>query len=154
MFVDGRDSLPVNERFRIEFYPDNEIPGHVSADLGADFGYDATLACRKQASDQVSGRSPWNPPLAASPVRIGVRKPGFFPQLFYRFLSNTQEDNYTRNWSLGERFMLSATATHKAGFGGVELHVGHGYMCLSKFSGDAEKRRAPDLLNRLISEKV
>ena len=85
----------------------------------------------KQASNWVSGRLPWNPLLAPSPVRIGAREPGFFPQLFYRFLFSTpREMTITEIDHLVERFALSARAAYEAGFEGVELHAAHGCACI------------------------
>lgn len=89
----------------------------------------------KQASNWVSGRVPWNPPLAPSPVRIGARESGFFPQLFYRFLFSTpREVTIPEIDHLVERFVLGAKAAHEAGFEGVELHAGHGCLCLCRSS--------------------
>lgn len=85
----------------------------------------------RQSPNWVSGRLPWYPPSAPSPVCLGAREPGFFPQLFYRFLFTTPREmtvpeiNY-----LVERFVLSAKLAHQVGFEGVELHAGHGCECL------------------------
>ena len=85
----------------------------------------------KQASNWVSGRLPWNPLLAPSPVRIGAREPGFFPRLFYRFLFSTpREMTIPEIDHLVERFALSARAAYEAGFEGVELHAAHGCACI------------------------
>jgi len=81
----------------------------------------------KQASNWVSGRLPWNPPLAPSAVRLGARESGFFPQLFYRLLFSTpREMTVPEIDHLVERFVLSARVAHEAGFEGVELHAAHG----------------------------
>jgi len=83
----------------------------------------------RQASNWISGRFPWNPPLAPSCVRLGAREQGFFPQLFYRLLFSTpREMTIPEIDHLVERFVLSAKAAHEAGFEGVELHAGHGCM--------------------------
>ena len=84
----------------------------------------------RQASNWLSGRLPWNPPLAPSSVRLGARERGFFPQLFYRLLFSTPGEMTTPEIDhLVERFVLSAKAAREAGFEGVELHAGHGCVC-------------------------
>jgi 2,4-dienoyl-CoA reductase-like NADH-dependent reductase (Old Yellow Enzyme family) len=84
----------------------------------------------RQAPNWLTGRLPWNPPLAPSSVRIGAREPGFFPQLFYHFLFSTpKEMTIPEIDHLVERFVLGAKAAHAAGFEGVELHAGHGCRC-------------------------
>jgi len=84
----------------------------------------------KQASNWISGRLPWNPPLAPSPVRLGERESGFFPQLFYRFLFTTPREMAVPEIDrLVERFVLGAKVALAAGFEGVELHAGHGCRC-------------------------
>jgi len=85
----------------------------------------------RQASNWLSGRFPWNPPLAPSSVRLGAREQGFFPQLFYHFLFSTPRGMTIPEIDhLVERFVLSAKAAHETGFEGVELHAGHGCKCI------------------------
>ena len=81
----------------------------------------------KQATNWVSGRLPWNPPLAPSAVRLGARESGVFPQLFYHLLFSTpKEMTIPEIDHLVERFVLGAKVAHETGFEGVELHAGHG----------------------------
>ena len=91
----------------------------------------------RQATNWISGRLPWNPLLAPSSVRLGAREPGFFPQLFYRFLFSTPKEMTLHEIDhLVERFVLGAKLAHAAGFEGVELHAGHGCTCTRR-SGQA-----------------
>ena len=81
----------------------------------------------RQASNWISGRFPWNPPLAPSSVRLRAREEGFFPKLLYHFLFSIPRKMIIPEIDhLVERFVLSAKAAHEAGFEGVELHAGHG----------------------------
>ena len=81
----------------------------------------------RQSANWVSGRLPWNPPLAPSSIRVGAKEPGFFPQLFYRLLFSAPREMYVPEIDhLVDRFVLSAKVAHQAGFEGVELHAGHG----------------------------
>ena len=84
----------------------------------------------KQAANWVSGRLPWNPPLAPSSVRLGAGEEGLFSQLFYHILFTTPKEMTTPEIDhLVERFVLSAKVAHQAGFDGIELHAGHGCKC-------------------------
>ena len=81
----------------------------------------------RQSANWVSGRLPWNPSLAPSFVRVGTRELGFFPQLVYRLLFSTpREISVPEIDQLVDRLVLSVKVAHQAGFGGVELHAGHG----------------------------
>ena len=90
----------------------------------------------RQSANWVSGRLPWNPPSAPSSIRLGAREPGFFPQLFYRFLfSAPREMTVPEIDHLVDRFVLSARMAHQVGFEGVELHAGHGCECFFRPQG-------------------
>lgn len=112
----------------------------------------------RQAANWVSGRLPWNPLLAPSSIRLGARESGSFPQLFYRFLFSTpREMTVPEIDHLVGRFVLSAKVAHQAGFDGVELHAGHGYL-LSQFISEKSNRRTDEyseklyLLGRIATE--
>jgi len=110
----------------------------------------------RQAANWISGRLPWNAPLAPSSVRLGAREQGFFPQLLYHVLFSTpREMTIPEIDHLVERFVLSAKIAHEAGFDGVELHAGHGCK-YSLFTADmqTDRSRTLDLLSQFISEKV
>ena len=84
----------------------------------------------RQSANWFSGRLPWHRPLAPSPVRLGARESGFFPQLFYRFLFTTPREMTAPEIDhLVCRFVLGARIAHQAGFEGVQLHAGHGCEC-------------------------
>ena len=46
----------------------------------------------RQSANWVSGRLPWNPPLAPTSIRVGARESGFIPHLFYRLLFSTPRE--------------------------------------------------------------
>jgi 2,4-dienoyl-CoA reductase-like NADH-dependent reductase (Old Yellow Enzyme family) len=93
----------------------------------------------RQSANWTSGRLPWDPPSAPSPIRLGAREPGFFPQLFYRILFSTpREMTIPEIDHLVDRFVLSANVAHRAGFEGIELHAAHGcesHLKLRRYPG-------------------
>lgn len=86
----------------------------------------------RQTSNWLTGRFPWHdPPVAPSAVPLEPREPGFLPRMYYNFMFTApREMTIPEIDHLVDRFVLSAKLSHQAGFDGIQLHAGHGCMCI------------------------
>jgi 2,4-dienoyl-CoA reductase-like NADH-dependent reductase (Old Yellow Enzyme family) len=81
----------------------------------------------RQSPIVLGGRFPFVPPLAPSALGLGRSASGWFARLTYKIGFPTPRIMSLQDIdSVVNRFMLSATLAHDAGFDGIELHASHG----------------------------
>nr|VWO97607.1 Interferon-induced GTP-binding protein Mx [Ganoderma boninense] len=101
----------------------------------------------RQSLNFYSGRPPFAPPLAPSPVRVGEMhggKDGWLSRLAHWLLLQVpKEMTHEDIRRTIQQFVFGAQLAARSGFDGIELHAAHGYL-LSQFISPKTNRRTDE----------
>jgi 2,4-dienoyl-CoA reductase-like NADH-dependent reductase (Old Yellow Enzyme family) len=82
----------------------------------------------------MSGRAPWTPSIAPSPVRLKTGKSLFDQVVSCIVFNEPREMTESDIEEVKEQFRKAAVLAKETGFDGIQLHCSHGYLLASFLS--------------------